>query len=158
MCFSTWHNHGLLDGIFLAHVDDQLFTGSGVFHRKVITVLKKFRTGDLETLTPQSPLVFTGLQLEALESGTAILSQEHYIKELPFVNLEKYIASGKIAQPAEIRSTLRQGIGSLIWAHHTRPDIGSLLPKCPHRAWKHANHLMPRVKFVRSTTNGEIHA
>ena len=127
VCFFTWRNHGLLEGILRAHVDDLLFTGSEEFRRKVITVWKKFRTGEMGALAVQSPLVFTGMQLELVETGTVVLPQEHYIKELPFVNLEKYIANGEITRPAEIRSTLRQWIGSLILAHQTRPDIGFTL-------------------------------
>ena len=49
VCYFARNNHELLEGLFLAHVDDLLFTRSEVFRQKVITALKPQSTGDLET-------------------------------------------------------------------------------------------------------------
>ena len=124
VCFFTYHHQQVLDGILLAHVDDLLFTGSPAFHQRVLGALKGLRTGDLETLSESTPVIFTGLQVEINQQGTVILSQEHYIKELPLMNIESCISNGVITNAGDLRSTFRQGVGALIWTHQTRPDIG----------------------------------
>ena len=124
VCFFSYHKNHVLEGLLLAHVDDLLFTGSQSFHEIVISALKGLRTGELETLTTTTPMIFTGLQLEITREGTIMLSQEHYIKELPLMNIESCIVNGVITNANDLRSTFRQGVGALIWTHQTRPDIG----------------------------------
>ena len=54
----------------------------------------------------------------------AISPQDHYIKELPTMNIESRIDGNQSTNPTDIRSTFHQAAGALIWAHQTRPDIG----------------------------------
>ena len=114
----------MLDGMLLAHVDDLLFTGSKLLIEIVLKALRTFRTGDLETLATKVPIIFTGMMLWKLDNGDILLSQQHYVQELPTKNIDHCIQGEQIADVADLRSTSRQGMGSLIWAHRTRPDVG----------------------------------
>lgn len=54
--------------------------------------IKTLRTGEVETLTPDSPVIFTGL-LMGLDSPTAILlSQQMYANEQPLMNIAEDLA------------------------------------------------------------------
>ena len=124
ICIFTYSPNHLLDGILLAHVDDLLFTGSKSFITLVINALKAFRTGDLETLTTQAPIIFTGMLIEKKADGAILPPHQHYVQELPTMNIEHCIGDNQITDASDLRSTFRQGLGSLIWAHQTRPDVG----------------------------------
>ena len=56
VCFLTWHNQGMFEGVLLAHVGDLLFTGSGVFRHLIASASESLRTGEVADLAenPQS--------------------------------------------------------------------------------------------------------
>ena len=58
--------------------------------------MEKLRAGDLEILTEKTPIIATGLLTERNQQGDAILSQEHYIKELQTMNIDNCIEDVKI--------------------------------------------------------------
>ena len=53
-----------------------------------------------------------------------MLSQQHYIQELPVMNIDHCIKESEIADVNDLRSTFRHCLGSLILVHQTRPDVG----------------------------------
>ena len=122
--FNKLDSHGRLAGFLIAHVDDLLFCGTESFRKEAIAAIQTFRTGDIETLKPDHPIIFTGLLLEVNHQGKINLSQEHYINELQLMDINLYVDSTSIRNPALLKSTFKQGLGSLIWLHQTRPDIG----------------------------------
>ena len=122
--YSKRDSHGELTGILVAHVDDLLYCGTPTFRKEAYQAITTFRTGELETLTKTSPIIFTGMLLE-LDSPTSILlSQQMYAEELPTMEISEYIQESRIVNQAGLKSTFKQGLGALIWLHQTRPDIG----------------------------------
>ena len=85
-----------MDGLLLPHVEDILFTGPEKPIRHVNRDMEKLRAGDLEILTEKTPIIATGLLTERNQQGDAILSQEHYIKELQTMNIDNCIEDVKI--------------------------------------------------------------
>ena len=60
-----------------------------------------------------------------LESPRSILlPRQMYADELPVMNVSEYINHNRITNPAGLKSTFKQGLGSLIWLRQTRQDIG----------------------------------
>ena len=117
-------SHGELSGLLVAHVDDLLFCGTAQFRKDAIHAIQTFRTGEVETLTETTPIIFTGLLIEKEVSGTLLLSQQMYADELPLMHIAEYLGPHGITNPAGLKSTFKQGLGALIWLHQTRPDIG----------------------------------
>ena len=113
-----------LEGIAVVHVGDILFAGSDSFLTTFITVLKQFRTGEVETLSCVSPITFAGLFIGECPKGTLLLPQHPYIMELPKMDVAQYVDQSRIVKENELRSTFRQGLGALIWIRQTRPDVG----------------------------------
>ena len=158
--FTRLDQHQLTEGILIAHVDDLLFTGTETFLNDVIRALNVFRTGELETLTRKSPIAFTGIQIELVRSGTILLSQEAYIRELPTMNINEFISGGKIMDRKKVRILFRQELGSLICAHQSRPDVGFAIariatesPKSresPEKARNIAALYNKTIKFLRN--------
>ena len=122
--FNKFDSRGRLSGFLIAHVDDLLFCGTESFRKEAITAIQTFRTGDVETLTSDHPIIFAGLLIEVVAQGWIQLSQEHYVNEMQLMNIEDYVSATTIINPAMLKSTFKQGLGSLIWLHQTRPDIG----------------------------------
>ena len=122
--FNKFDSAGNLTGFMIAHVDDLLFCGTERFRKEAIAAIQTFRTGEVETLTVNQPIIFTGLLIEQANNGRINLSQQHYAEELKLMEVDNYVDSTRITQPAVLKSTFKQALGSLIWLHQTRPDIG----------------------------------
>ena len=45
------------------------------------------------------------------------------------MGIAQYVDQTKHTNVKELQSTFRQGLGALIWAHRTRPDVGYLITK-----------------------------
>ena len=127
--FTRTLKEGKIDGVFAAHVDDILFTGSPSFLRGAERIITAFRAGDAETLQPGKPVISLGLKLEIDLNHISSLSQRHYVAELSKIDTNEYVKQGAIIDKADHRTTLRQALGALIWVHQTRPDIGFNITK-----------------------------
>ena len=57
--FSKKDKNGELAGCLIAHVADLLFRSTVQFRKEAIDAIKTFRAGDIETLTRESPIIFT---------------------------------------------------------------------------------------------------
>ena len=73
--------------------------------------------------------MYTGLEIQKGPNGRMVLSQETYVDELPLMDISCYVAQNGLKNQGELKSTSRQGLGLLIWAHQTRPDVGFLITK-----------------------------
>ena len=122
--FNKFDSQGNLTGMLIAHVDDLLFCGTDRFRKEAIAAIQTFRTGEIETLTTKQPIIFTGLLIELSQNSRIHLSQQQYVDEMQQMNIDQYVDSTGVKQPAMLKSTFKQGLGSLIWLHQTRPDIG----------------------------------
>ena len=80
-------------------------------------------------MTIEKGLIFTGLEIQLCKNIHIILSQKQYVSELPTTDIAQYISRDIIANQKDLQSTFRQGLGALIWAHQTRPDVGFLITK-----------------------------
>ena len=158
--FNKFDSHGNLIGMLIAHVDDLLFCGTERFRKEAIAAIQTFRTGEVETLTQKQHIIFTGLLIELNSDGKIHLSQQHYAEEMQHMNIDSYVDSTRVIQPALLKSTFKQGLGSLIWLHQTRPDIGftitqiatQIVEACesPTKAKALANLYNKIVKFVKN--------
>ena len=117
-------SHGELTVALVAHVGDLLFCGAPTFREESTHATRTLRTGDLETIAQDSPIIFTGLAIELESPYSILLSRQMYDGELPIMNIAEYLQNKRVADPAGLRSTFKQGLGSPIWLHQTRPDIG----------------------------------
>ena len=122
--FTKRSTDGSLSGLLAVHVDDILFTGSKLFLAETEKILRTFRAGETECLTPKTPIIFLGLLIEMRDTGVITLSQTRYEKDLPKLDPALYIKAGKVIDGKEFRTTMRQALGALIWLHQTRPDVG----------------------------------
>ena len=120
--FTRIYRRHITVGILTAHVDDLLFTGATNFSNEVIRALKVFRTGEHGTSSRKSPISLTGIQIGLGRSGAILLSQEAYIRAVPVMNLGEFISCVIVEE--KIRISPRQCLGSLIWAHQSRRDVG----------------------------------
>ena len=122
--FNKFDSAGNLAGFLIAHVGDLLFCDTDRFRKEAISAIQTFSTGEVETATQEQSITFAGLLIEMAQAGRIHLSQQHYAEELKLMEIDKYTDSQRITQPALLRSTFKQALGSLIWLHRTRPDIG----------------------------------
>ena len=113
----------------IAHVDDLLYTGNVEFLALVKKTISQFRVGEVEMVTHKKGLMFTGLEIQKGPNGCMVLSQETYVNELPIMDISEYVTQNGAKKEGELKSTSRQGLGLLIWAHQTRPDVGFLITK-----------------------------
>ena len=158
--FHKFDSQGDLMGMLIAHVGDLLFCGTDRFRKEAISAIQTFRTGEIETLTQESPIIFTGLLIELTHNGRILLPQQQYVDEMQLMSIDTYIDSGGVTHPALLKSTFKQGIGYLIWLHQTRPDIGfaitqiatSVVEACesPTKAKALANLYNKIIKFAKN--------
>ena len=80
-------------------------------------------------MSKSDPLTFTGLEIQRGPQNRLILSQETYASELPTMDLTPYVTQKGLKNASVLKSTSRQGLGSLIWIHQTLPDVGFLNTK-----------------------------
>ena len=108
--FNKFDSAGNLMGFLIAHVDDLLFCGTDRFRKEATSAIQTFRTGEVETLTTEQSIIFTGLLIEKTKTGRINLSQQHYAEELKMMEIEKYADSTRIVQPALLKSTFKQAL------------------------------------------------
>ena len=89
-------------------------------------MIRTFRAGDIESLTAKSPIIFTGLLIERRRDGAITLSKTHNADELKKIAPTDFINNNnnEIKDTGKLRTSIRQALGSLIWLHQTRPDVG----------------------------------
>ena len=122
--FRKFDSSGNLTGFLIARVVDLLFRGNERFGKEASVAIQTFRAGGVETLTEEQPIIFTALPIEKAKNGILKLSHQHYAEDLKTMEINNYTDSGRITQPALLKSTFKQALGSLIWLHQARPDIG----------------------------------
>ena len=147
VCAFTKHTTGgssMLQGMIAVHVGDILFVGSPQFMQQTESILRTFRAGTTELLTPDKPIAFLGIKLERSEDMSVWISQTHYIDDMPKMNLSDCLSDhGQIIDVKQYRTAVKQALGSLIWIHQTRPDIGFNITKLATDA-------------VKSCTSGDL--
>ena len=80
-------------------------------------------------MTEKDSLTFTGLDIQKGPGKSLVLSQETYARDLPVMDIAQYVNQKGLENVDELKSTIRQWLGSLIWIHQTRPDVGFLVAK-----------------------------
>ena len=73
----------MLLGSIAAHVGDIFFDGETDFLRRTEQVLGTFRSGVTECLAPGKPITFLGIRIGRLRDHSVVVSQSHYIAEMP---------------------------------------------------------------------------
>eukprot|EP00971_Amphidinium_carterae_P341598 6480478-Amphidinium_carterae.1 len=123
------------------YVDDVMTAGLSLAVEVLMeTITKKWKTGGIEWLSPQTPLLFLGVTLRQLEGGF-FLEQHGFLREVLKRFTESY-GTRKRTTPGEkityspVKVEERDGeweqrvrfqqsiLGSLLWlATRTRPDV-----------------------------------
>ena len=118
-------------GTITVHVDDILFTGSPKFLRETEEILRTFRAGETEILLfLNRAIIFLGVKMELMADHSILLSQTHYIAEMPKMEASDYVnEQGELKNVQNYKTAAKQVLGSLIWIHQTRPDIGFNIAK-----------------------------
>ncbi len=107
-----------LSGILLSHVDDFLGAGTELFHKNVVTPLKKqYQVSKLE----ENKSIFTGISLEKLSDHIA-MSMGHFIEGLCG---EKFsVPAGSRDLDSREYTMYRSLVGKMNWlAGASRPDL-----------------------------------
>ena len=120
---------GGICGFLMVRVGDLLYTGEVEFLPLVKKEVDQFMVGETDVLSSTESRAFGGLEIQTGPNNCSILSQETYACELPTMGITSYVNQQGLKNAPEIKSTFRQGIGSLIWIHHSRPDVGFSITK-----------------------------
>ena len=104
---------GELTGLLIAHVGDLLFCGTPGFRKVAIRPIQTSRTGEVETMSKTTPIIFTGLMIELETSGTLLFPHQMHAGELSMVRIAEYLGRTGIANLAGLKSTPKQGLGIL---------------------------------------------
>ena len=162
--FSKKDAKGESAGSLIAHVDDLMFCGTPQFQKESIHAIQTFRTGEVETLTIDAPIIFTGLAIELDSANAIFLSQQMYAGELPVADVTEYLNGNSILNADALKSTSKQGLGSLIWLRQARPDIGFTATQMatqivvsresPEKARKLARLYNKIVRFAKNRQRG----
>ena len=89
--FSKEDKDGNLTDCLVAHGDDLLFCGTPGFRREATAAIQTFRTGEVDPLTRESPIIFTGIMIEMEPPTTLLLPHQMYAGELPVMDIAEYI-------------------------------------------------------------------
>ena len=117
----------LLEGLLIIHAGDIMITGTSKFTQDAVRIISTFKIGDVEELSANREIAYLWMQLRTTKGGSAYLSQSAYIEDLIQMDIKEYLLNGKIAAPQLRKSTFRQGLGTMIWTHQTRPDVGFVI-------------------------------
>ena len=117
----------LLEGLLIIHVDDIMITGTSKFIQDAVRIISTFKIGEVEELSVSHEITYLGLQLRMTKDGSVYLSQCAYINDLMQMDIKEYLSKDKIVAPQLLKSTFRQGLGTMIWIHQTRPDVGFII-------------------------------
>lgn len=120
--YFKFDDHGNVEGIITAHVDDLLHAGTKRFENQVIRKIKEiFKMGE----TKKKSFTYVGFEIHQDQNGI-LLKQDHYIKE----KIELFEVPAARRQEPDARLTeeevtlLRQAAGRLGWVSGgCRPDI-----------------------------------
>ena len=112
-----YHKDGL-QGLFLSHVDDFLWAGSGTFKANVIDKIKSnFKISSENS----SVFKYLGVEIQQCQQGIYI-SQNKYAGEIEMIKVDPKRIN--VPLDKEEKSSLRSAIGQLNWlVLMTRPDI-----------------------------------
>ena len=117
----------LLGCLLIIHVGDIMITGTSQFIKDAVRIITTFKTGVVEELSISHGITYLGLQLRTINDGAVYLSQSAYIRELIRMDIKEYLPNDKIVSPHLLKSTFRQGLGTMIWIHQTRPEVGFII-------------------------------
>ena len=112
---------GELQGQVLLHVDDLLYGGTELFHRRVMDgYMKMFTVGSKE----DTDFVYVGWHLKQSSQGITV-SQDNYIKKVDSPDMDRYSSrDGEEELNEEEQSHFRKLVGNINWlAMNTRPDL-----------------------------------
>ena len=116
-----WYNNGMLEGIFVMHVDDFLFAGTDAFNKTVIDpIVRKYKVGKRQV----DNFRYVGLDIIQDESGIRVNQNEYgtEIQEIPISSRRKSDRTSPLNK--QEMHTLRATAGQLNWmATQTRPDM-----------------------------------
>ena len=127
--FAKRPRDGSLAWLLAVRADAILFQETHLFMVETAEILRSFRAGGAERLTPKTPISFLGILIEMHAKGDISIPQTHYEKDPPKPDPSDYIKSGNAIGGKEFRTTMRQSLGSSIWANQTRPDVGYNIAK-----------------------------
>ena len=115
-----WHNNDILIGVIVSHVDDFVYCGTVVWHKKVIHSL--FKTFDIRE-THRGSFKYIGLNVIQTNEGI-IIDQQVYVDELESIDITAERAKQRYAPlTSEEKAKLRSVSGQLLWAStQTRVD------------------------------------
>ena len=116
-----WYNQGHLEGLFIMHVDDFLYSGTENFKKTIINkTQEKFKVGKCM----EGNFKYVGFDIIQTEEGI-ISEQNNYINSIQPIPISPKRKSEKYAElNQEEISELRAVIGQMSWvATSTRPDI-----------------------------------
>ena len=121
----TYHQKGELQGIICIYVDDFLWTGTDLFHKKIITRLEsKFLIGSSASVN----FTYVGLSIKSYGDGLTI-DQDQYIDSLAPIPISKErLAEKNDCENNKLKEKEKKAyralVGQLNWvATHTRPDV-----------------------------------
>ena len=116
-----WYNQGKLEGIFIMHVDDFLFSGTTNFEENVIDkISKKYKVGKRQA----DNFKYVGITVSKTEKGI-IIDQDHYAENLEEIHIPMHRKGDKQSPlTKEEQECMLSVAGQLNWlATQTRPDL-----------------------------------
>ena len=122
--YSKLDSIGKLCGFLIVRVGDILYTGTFGFLDLAKKTVSQFRAVEVEVPTHGKGVTFNGLDIHEGPGGCMISPQGKYANELPLMDISRYVNHDALGNEGELKSTFRQGVGLLIRARQTRPDVG----------------------------------
>ena len=115
-----WYNQGHLEGLFIMHVDDFLYSRTEYLKKTIVKIQEKFKVGK----HMEGNFKYVGFDIIQTEEGI-ISEQNNYINSIQPIPISPKRKSEKYAElNQEEISELRAVIGQLSWvATSTIPDI-----------------------------------
>ena len=117
----NYFHSGELEGQVLLHVDDLLYGGSNLFHKKVIDrFMEMFTVGSKD----DTDFVYVGWHMKQSKHSITV-SQDNYIKKVENPDMAAYNKrNGEETLKDDEQSHFRKLVGNINWlAMNTRPDL-----------------------------------
>ena len=117
-----WYNGGILEGVMVCFVDDQVWGGTTEFEDKVIKKLRKTFDINYEHC---SVFKYVGIDVKQAQDGSISINQESYLKGVNSLSIDKERSNQKEETVTDSeKQQLRMIIGQLNWLSGiSRPDI-----------------------------------